>query len=298
MIAAFLKSLRDASREWPWAIVWTVVNLALSGLAALPAYLFIRQVNGASLIAERLLSPGLDIQWVAAAWHSGGFGSFRNRFLLAALVVGVAYALLNVYLTGGMIALFRPAGARASFFSACRRYAAPLLAASVISAVGYAGLLVALLVTLGFIFAFDARALRADAVYPLQWAAVSGFAVVATLFGCTFDYMKIGVVLREERNPLRALRDALRLVARRPGATFGLYWLTFALWIVVAGGATWFALTLPQIGWTAVIAVFFVQQIAFFLRGWLRLVFFAGECHTYALLSPPVAPPDSPPMEN
>jgi hypothetical protein len=139
---------------------------------------------------------------------------------------------------------------------------------------------------------------RAFAVRATFYAIFGALLIVANI---VFDYAKIRIVVEDRRSVLGGLAAALRMIARRPGATFGLYALnalTFVVWLVVwrviAPGVTgsgigmWMALALGQLYVLARLLLklqFIASQTALFQ---------ASLAHAAFTAAPPVSWPESP----
>lgn len=291
MLAVFFNSLRRAAGYPKWIVLLTLVNLGFAALAAFPVYLFIRQVDGRSLFADRLLKPGLDFEWLSAAFRSGGAGNFPLRFVAVLMLVGATYLVINVYLTGGAAGLFtkRTAG----FLADCRANFLPLLGAAILSSVAYLAVFIVTLAFLSFSFTRTGRATAESQTLWMDWVTLAIFLTGFGAVGWLFDYVKVGIVMRDNRNPFRQLGTSLGLIARHPAATLGPYLLTWSAWIVIVGALTLATAALPQTSWGTIAVGFALQQVAFFARNWLKLAFYAGVSETRERLLPPPAESES-----
>jgi hypothetical protein len=140
--------------------------------------------------------------------------------------------------------------------------------------------------------------------FAVRAALYALFGVLLVLANIVFDYAKIRIVVEDRRSVLGGLAAALRLLARRPGATFGLYALnavTFVVllgvWSMIAPGVTgsglemWLALTVGQLYVLARLLVklqFLASQTALFQ---------ASLAHAAFTAAPPVSWPESPAAE-
>jgi hypothetical protein len=142
---------------------------------------------------------------------------------------------------------------------------------------------------------------RAFAVRAMFYTVFVALLAVANI---VFDYAKIRIVVEDRRSVLGGLAAALRLLARRPGATLGLYALnalTFvlllAVWRLVAPGVTgsdigmWLALALGQLYVLARLLLklqFIASQTALFQ---------ASLAHAAFTAAPAISWPESPAAE-
>lgn len=285
MFAIFLNSLGRAARHPKWIILLTLVNLVFAALASFPVYLFIRQVDGRSLFADRLRQPGLDFEWLSAAFRSGGSGNFPLRFLAVLLLVGGTYLVINIYLTGGAAGLFTKR--KAGFLADCRANFLPLLGTAILSSVAYFAVFIVTLAFLSFSFTRTGRATAESQTLWMDWATLAIFLIGFGAVGWLFDYVKVGMVTRGNRNAFRQLGASLLLLARHPAATLGPYLLTWGAWIVIVGALTLATAALSQTSWGTIAIGFVLQQFAFLARNWLRLAFYAGVTETCERLLPP-----------
>lgn len=294
MIAIFFNSLRRAASHPKWIALLTLVNLGFAALASVPVYLFIRQVDGRSLFSERLLQPGLDFEWLAAAIRSGGAGNFPLRFLAVLMLVGATYLILNIYLTGGSAGLF--AKGTAGFLADCRTNFLPLLGAAILSSVAYLAVFIVTLAFFSFSFGRAERATAEGQTLWMDWVTLAIFLIGFAGVGWLFDFVKVGMVVQGNRNAFRQLGTTLLLIARHPVDTLGPYLLVWIAWIIIVGALTLATTALPQTSWGTIAVGFVLQQFAFLARNWLKLAFYAGVTETCERLLPP--PSESkPPVE-
>jgi hypothetical protein len=289
MLAVFLNSLRRAAAHPKWVGLLTLVNLGFAALAATPVYLFMRQVDGRSLVADRLRLPGLDFDWFTAAFRTGGSGNFPLRFLAVFLLVGATYLIINIYLTGGAAGLFtkRTKG----FIADCREHFLPLLGAAILAGFGYLAIFIATVIFMALGERQSARAVTESSLGWIDWATLLFFLIGFGLVGWVFDFVKVGMVAHGARNPFRQLGITLALIARNPARTLGPYLLTYGAWALIVGSLTFAALALPQTSWPTIAVGFALQQVAFFARNWLRLAFYAGVGETCERFAPTSASP-------
>jgi hypothetical protein len=140
------------------------------------------------------------------------------------------------------------------------------------------------------------------------------FGALLIVVNIVFDYAKIRIVVEDRRSALGGLSAALRLLARRPRATFGLYALnalTFVLllvvWRVIAPGVTgstigmWLAFALGQLYVLARLLMklqFIASQTALFQASLAHAVFTAAPAVSWpeSPAAEAIAPRPSPPV--
>lgn len=199
----------------------------------------------------------------------------RDARPIVVAATGVAYALLWLFLAGGLIDRFarnRPTRTHA-FFQACGGYFFRLLRLSMMAGVFYWVLLERLhpwLLDHWFDrFTEDLESERA--AFAIRLALYAVFIVALAAVNLWFDYAKVRLVVEDRGSALGALRAAGRLVARTAPGAVALYLLDAALFLlvllayaIVAPGArsTWFA--------------FIAGQLYIGARLWVKLVFWAS----------------------
>lgn len=297
-LRAFAAGLRAPLRHWRLVVLLWAVNLAVAlPLAAVLAD-EIKASLGKSLVAEELLE-GFDTGWHGEFRHGAsrlartfggellGAGAFFENLerwwrgdllsLPPALVAaGILYAVVWAFLLGGV--LERLAGsATGGFFAACGRHWFRFLRLALVAAVLY--YLVYRLVRAGFgaleAASRDLTSERTALLWVLAGAALTVLLLAAVR--TAFDYAKIAVVAEGRRSALGAAWAGLRLVARRPFATLGLYG-AFAL--VGALLLALYALLPPFAGagtWATVLLAALVGQLALAARLALRLALLGAE---------------------
>jgi len=92
-----------------------------------------------------------------------------------------------------------------------------------------------------------------------------------------FDYARIKTVLEERRNIFRAALDGLRFVARHPLSSFGVYYLLFALGVVLSVAYILLKESIVQSSAGGVLLVFAVQQVFILALVGVRCWTYAGE---------------------
>jgi hypothetical protein len=140
--------------------------------------------------------------------------------------------------------------------------------------------------------------------FAVRAAFYTVFGALLILANIVFDYAKIRIVVEDRRSVLGGLTAALRLLARRPGATFGLYALNalsfgvlLVVWRVIAPGVTGSGIGM----WIAAGA----GQLYVLARLLLKLQFIASQtalfqaslAHAAFTATPPVSWPESPAAE-
>ncbi|OYT72172.1 MAG: hypothetical protein CFK52_05825 [Chloracidobacterium sp. CP2_5A] len=274
----FTDSLRRATANARWALVLTVINLALSLLALLPVALWLHDVNGSSLFGERLLKGSLDIEWLLAALRIGK-SAFPIRLLIACGLATLIGWLVAVFLSGGIIASFVAQEAPRAFWTDCRRHFLPLLAAGL--AIFLLQIVAGLALALGWATLY--AELTRDQTTPfraelMQWLGAATSLVAFWALGLAADYLKLALVAHRRRPLSGRLRAGLGLLRRYPVTAVGFYIWTTVLWLAAVGGLIWLTGQASPPTWTSAALLFALSQALVFARHWIRLVFIAGGC--------------------
>ena len=286
----------------------TVLWLALL-LVALPAGVLVEETIHASIGASRVdesLREGLDLAWLneygrraqglaetlrpsivgrgavfdnLESWFSG------ELFLdLRTVAFGVAYALLWLFLLGGVLDRFARRERRfvlGPFVAAGARFFPRLLRLTAISGVLYFGIYR----LARWLFPWIERLTRdVTAEWRVLLAHLGGAAVVVALLGLVnlvFAYAKIAVVYEGRRSSLLALVRAVRFVVLRPVRALGLY---FILALIAVAVIALYALLAPGPGQSSAIGIalaFLGGQLFVLARLALRLTFFGSQMRLY-----------------
>ncbi len=272
-------SLRRATAGAKWALLLTLVNLALSVLALLPVILWLNAVNSSSLFAERLLKDTLDIEWLLVALRIGQSAFPIRLAITSGLALFIGY-LVATFLSGGIIATFAAREAPRAFWADCRRYVLLLLAAGLLTWVLLVVAGGALVLTWGTLHGI----LTENQTTPwrselMQWIGVGAALVVFWSVYLVMDYLKLALVVHApQRSWMGRLRAWWGLFVYRPGTAIGLYLATTVLWLLVIGSLLWLLGQVTPITWFSSALLFLLSQMLVFARHWVRLVFIAGGC--------------------
>ncbi|MBX7218815.1 MAG: hypothetical protein K1Y36_02605 [Blastocatellia bacterium] len=300
ILKIFLRSFQDAARHWRWALIWTVPNFLLALCLFLPFGWFLRQVNGHSLMAERLEQPGLDLLWLMGAIHQDiAFQKLGTFVSLTFLGFVTLYLLFVIFLTGGTIALFHPgepkAVPRPGFWRGCLHHYPTLFRATALMGVVYGLLFLVGLVLTGKYLSLAETAATETTVNQVKILLTVFLAIGVGAVTCLSDYLKVGLVLTNRRQVLQQLAETLVFFKQRGGTALLLFSMTSLTAFLLFGVTTWLATAVPQSNWVGVAGAFLVQQAALFGRNWVRLACYAGEAH---LLAPMISSSEQEPDES
>lgn len=289
-IAALKEGGRQSMRLFRLTVLFYLANLAMAALVAAPLAVLISRDLSRSLEGARIFA-NLDAAWIAEfAFNHRGVPATDTAVL--GLAAGFAFLLLNTFLAGGAIALYRREDD--AFFSACARYFPRLFRLLLISAFFY-GVVIALAGTGGRL----SGRLAENSMEARPWVILSWVRAAVALFlaggvNMVFDYAKIACITGEMRSAWRASMAGLRFVATNIGRTLAIYWICGAVAIamlIAYHGLSEFASqeTMPR-----VILVLALRQAYVLFRMWVRQWTWSSELHAFwvAPAEPvPVPPP-------
>jgi hypothetical protein len=282
IIACGLKGIRDASARPKMVVVLWLANL----LAAVPLYLVFSAAWGGAVGASGLggsLASKTDMNAVVEVL-TGSSSSLRNAMIVA-LGLAALYELAAIFLAGGILeTLIRKPGKGAfasAFFGGGGRFYGRFFRLSVVSLllwVPAAGLY--LVLDLALSAAFHDPNLELLGFYLDIFRGAFALALFF-LIKMIVDYARIRIAVRDSRGAAAGLLSAVRFVGRRPGRTLGLY---CGLGLLGLGLLALYGLadsSLPKTSPAAVAAGLALAQIFILSRGWLKIVYQAGQMEFY-----------------
>ena len=276
-------------------IVWLyLANLLFASVLVLPIRKIVGEISNIDLADEFVSGFQLDLFVDFWAQHSSALKSVA----LTAVGLGVLYLIINVFLTGGIVASLASAHGVSlrRFFYSASRYFWRYLRLFVLLAV-VVGLLLA-----GYGLWLDELVdnLRRDSttdVASFLWRAiaVTVMLVFFSLVMMVFDYAKIRTVVDGRRSVFVAACAAFGFSFRRFLRTVSLFYfnlvivgILFAVYLIVED-------RFSNATTASMVSLFVVQQIFILSRIWMRLSFFATQMAFYCAATQ--APPSpSPPI--
>ncbi len=286
MTLALLRTgIREAVLQPRLAVTLWLVNLVLAGAAALPAFVVLGSALGPSPEGDRLLE-GFSMGLVAEMLRDDG----RLRALpVFAAAAGLLALLANAFTTGGALDVLTTDDSR-RFLHRFGRGAGHFAGRFV--RVGFvAGAVV--LVAGGLALAATKALSKSleDAPWPptdvaialLRVVLLAGIVVGALV---ALDLARIRVVREDSQSTLRLYWSSLRLVARHPMATLGLWGGNTLVLLLVAAAYLALRNVFPAATWAGIVFMVAAQQLVMLARAGLRIALFAGEMALLDRLSP------------
>jgi hypothetical protein len=257
-------------------------NFIFAAVIVAPLYFVLQKQFGGSVSGEKLFS-GMDIPALGDLIYS-----FRN--ILPALVgwlLGPAalYLLARVFLNGGVIGRLAAGPERVTlqgFSGDGGRYFGRLFRVVVLSLVGY-------------FLVFGLLGQLVSAPFKLwmkgastQWTTLSAsflrLLVFLLLFSAVkmfFDYVKVSLVLQDNRGALRATIRMLGFVGRRFFKAWALFLLVGLLFLAITAIYLAVGNSLPRAGTAWAVGFFLWQQAYIFAISWVSVLLFSTECHFF-----------------
>lgn len=298
--AAWAEGVRRVAHAWNVVLVLWLVTLLFGMPLGLGVRRDIEHQLGASLDAQAQVA-GATYDWLSefgdqasgAAATFGpsviGFGAVVDNlsaFLewdarpIVVTATGVAYAVLWVFLAGGLIDRFaRNRATRThAFFQAAGGYFFRLLRLSAISTFLYAAIMLhAHHWLLDDTFERLTEHLDTErTVFAIRVGLYAAFVLLLAAVNIWFDYAKIRLVVEDRGSVVGALRAAARVIRRGGIGTFALYVLDAAIFgavllvyalVAPGAGSTWLAFIVGQVYVVARLAaklVFWASEVAWF----------------------------------
>jgi hypothetical protein len=288
-LAPLRTGIREAARQPRLAAALWLVNLVLAGAAAIPAFVVFGDVLNHSPEGDRLLegfSFGLFVEMLRAD------GRFRLLMVFAG-VTGLLALLANAFTTGGVLDVLTTDDERTflhRFARGAGHFGGRFLRMGAVAGV-------VLLVAGGLVIAGTKALSRAleDAAWPPTDVAI-GLLRLVLLLGITvvalvaLDLARIRVVREDSRRAVRIYGSSLRLVARHPLATLGLWAGNSLLLLLVAAAYIVLRNVVPAVTWAGIVFMVAAQQLVMLARASLRVALFAGEIAMLDRISPKPQP--------
>jgi len=199
--------------------------------------------------------------------------------------LGIIYLLLNIFFAGGIIGLYHSKGNRFSlteFFAQAGRYFWPFLKLFVISLPFYIFLVYMLrsqLSRLIFISTIDKTTEWPSFLLNLGINLLALF--LLCLINMVFDYAKISTVVQQGKSMLRQTGRAIKFVFQNFLRTLRLYYLIFAIGILLIAIYALIELQFDQSVIWSLLFILLIQQLFILGKIWIRLTFYASQLELF-----------------
>ena len=285
-IAALNEGGRQSLRLFKLTVLFYLLNLTVAAIVAAPLAVFLARDLSHSLESARMFS-NMDLAWVGEVFYNFK-GSPAGDITVAGAALAVVFLLLNTFLAGGALALFR--NEQDTFFSSCARYFPRLFRLALVSLFFY-GIVLALN---GGIGSLISRA-RETSMEARPWTILLWLRIIVILFltgvvNMIFDYAKILCVADNTHSAVRATSGAIRFVFSHPRRTLAVYWICSAVALALFLAYHGLSELAGQESAAMVVLVLALRQAYVLFRIWVRLWTWSSELHVYTFNSTMVAP--------
>jgi hypothetical protein len=280
ILSSISAGLQQAWRNKRLVLIYYLVNFLVALLLVLPFRTQLQNFVGRSFMAEELASR-LDLDFLFE-FIKGSQASLTAAMVLVALA-GVAYAAIQLFLSGGALTVFIKGVTAASplFWSDASRYfwrfVRLLLWSSLIG-----GFLLCLPLLASAIqrLVFGSDPYQYITYYG-NWLQMGLRHIGFILYVMVFDYARIYVVATDERRMRVALWRGVQFVMRNFWRALGLALCLYLVGLAALAGYRLVATQLSAPAAVVIVGLFIWQQLYICWRMLLRLVLFASEVGLY-----------------
>ncbi|MFO7980056.1 MAG: hypothetical protein R6V00_04380 [Candidatus Aminicenantes bacterium] len=294
-----ITGLNMTRRTIKMVLLLYVLNLLFASLLAVPMFHSLKNHIGPSAVGDEL-EKGFDyLWWEEYRDQSQGFEKtftpsiigkgallknweslIQMKFLNyppSLLLFGFLYILLHTFLAGGIVFIFSqepPKFTFKKFFHGAGKYFPYFLGIMIVSFTVFFFILGSLTRWFGSIVASSAETSVSEITPFILGIIFSLVSLVIFLFcHIVFDYARIKTVSEQRKNIFKSLLSSLNFVVKNLGATLGLYYLLFAVTILLSIIYISIHSLIPQVSLWSVGIVFIIQQSFIFaligIRCWL-----------------------------
>jgi len=279
ILRVFEQGFQTTNRRLRMMVYLWLINFIFSVLIVTPIYFLINKEYSRSLAAEHI-TGGMDLFWLGDIIYK--YQDIFPALVGWFLIPGILFAVLSIYLNGGMIGRIAAQNEKismANFFGDCGKYFFRFFRVFLISLLGY-------LIVFGVIFSivsalFEVWTKNASSEWPLIFSSNIKFLILVLLFSIIrmfFDYVKIRLVVENSKKAVRATLFNFSFIGRRFFKTWALYLLVCLVTVILAVIYLAVYQLLPKLGFMLVVA--FIWQQAYMLsKMWTKILFFSTEYH-------------------
>jgi len=303
----FIEGFKATGKASQMVVLLFLINFLFSLVLAVPMYHSLKESIGQSQMGEKMVE-GFDYLWwqefrdeskgLEKTFTPGliGKGALLNnlealvqmRFLGAppvVLITGLFYLIVHVFLAGGILSIFNQEFPRFSlkdFFQGAGTYFLRFLLLMLVSWVFFLAIGIFLKGGLDS-FLDNISDNSISEVTPFYLGLLfSAIVLFFLLFiQMVFDYARIKIVVEERKNILKSSLEAFGFVFRHFVSALGLYYLIFAVSVIVAVIYISIKELIPQAAFWEILIAFVVQQLFIFMVIWMRCWFYASQMKLY-----------------
>jgi hypothetical protein len=263
------------------ALGWAyAASLAVAAAFTVVVFRFVQaSVAGSAEAAD--LRHGQSADWVVDVLGTPGMRPGVVTLMTLATVLVPVYLVLVIFLSGGVVSRVRTAlglAPREPFLPASARHVWPMARVALVEIVTVG--IVAVALGMGL-----AVGIYAELGNAVPWALLAVAVFVLALVTSVFDYVRIGLVDRDDGSALKALGGALKFAGRRAPSVALLAVLEAALALAVWWLAVWLHSLVPLETGAGVLLGILVGQAGVLARLWARVAAYAAEASLWSRAS-------------
>jgi hypothetical protein len=287
---AFKYGLLKVNSNLKFLILLLAINLACAVVLTGPVYLLLNESLTRNMQAAKLVQS-FDFQWFIEFEYK--FHDSLKFIPIILILVGSAFALIQVFLTGGILEIFNSKEERNSFidfFYGCVRYFFRFFVIFLIAVICYACLYY---LNLAYIRYIDYLTYKTEAQFTIIIANSLRYIIIAFLFGSLniiFDYTKISIVVNQSYKIFTELWMSFKFIIKNFLTVSALFWLVAAIGLSVFLTYGFIDNFLNPNTFLLVLLLFFIRQIYITGRIWVRLLFYSCQTELYREITAPIIP--------
>ncbi|MBN1222879.1 MAG: hypothetical protein JXB23_06490 [Candidatus Aminicenantes bacterium] len=291
VIQSYGQGVGRSVQEMKMAVLLWVCNAFFASSLYFLVSGYLKNALGSSSIAEDLVRRfdfGIFIELLI---HKGGA---VRTIISAALVLGVLYFWVSVFLHGGILHTLvrsrnagdgdeKPRRISRVFFEGAGKYFGRFFRLTLYSLLLWVGGAVLFLLFNAVLKPFTANGLNEKLVFYLVALRVIIGVFLFFLIRMILDYARVMIVRQDMRHVFRALLKSVGFVFTRLGKTLGLYYLLVLTGVVLFLIYWGVQSLIPTYSFVSIMLAFLVGQIFILSRGWLKVLFQAAQLHFFSL---------------
>jgi len=299
IIINWIKGLNMTRKTIKMVLFLYVINLLFAALLAVPMFHSLKNHIGTSEVGDHLeksfdylwweeyrdQSQGIEETFTPSLIGKGALlknweSLIQMKFLRyppTLLWLGFLYILFHTFLAGGIVFIFSQNPLEFSFkkfFHGAGKYFPYFLGIMIVSFAFFFLVLGPLSRWFGSLISSSAETSVSE-ISPFILGIIFSLAslVIFLFFHMVFDYARIKTVLEGRKNIFKSILSSLNFVIKNPGPTLGLYYLIFALTILLSTIYVILHGFIPQVSFLSILTALLIQQSFIFaligIRCWL-----------------------------
>jgi len=302
-IINFIKGFDMTRRTIKMVLLLYIINLLFSMVLAVPLYHSLKNHIGNSDAGDNLesgydylwweeyrdQSQGLERTFTPSIIGKGALlenleSLIQMNFLTypsSLILFGFLYMLLHTFLSGGIVYTFFEEPLEFSlkrFFKGAGKFFPYFFGIMVVSV----GMFLLVMVSLVRWFHSIVAACAENSVSEIPPFLLSlAFSLLTwallLFFHMILDYTRIKTVSEDKKNIMKTITSSISFVFKNPGTTLGLYYLIFAVNIILSVIYIIFQHLIPQISLWGIAGAFLIQQVFIFSLIWTRSWLYSSQ---------------------